>query len=276
MNNKRGQTVSTIIKLGVGILLLGIMGYFIITVGNTAQGAIKAIDPGKESLRASSCGNALNDFDFCRFSDVGEKKGEAFINCEYTGANFRNSFINTNNIKCESPKTFNGKCAELQDKPSFKGALLNNQICRPVTILNYEDLAQSEVTLLNQIISSAKIEGIGLGNAESELLVAENYLNPSQGGTPDYRASYETSKRSVENILSNSLSRPNSKSCSQLKGEWLISCGSGVLITTNDGLDVIESQINLYGDPSTGGNLKMCCSIGSPPIVTPPTTTTTP
>lgn len=101
MKGKKGDaTTNFLIPLIIGIVLLLAVGYLIYYVGGIGRGVVVTADPGKLSFRAGSCATALNLIDYCRFSDVGEKKDTFFVNCQYEDENFQKSFENDNGYSC--------------------------------------------------------------------------------------------------------------------------------------------------------------------------------
>ena len=88
--NKRGEsTTGFLIPLVLGLILLAVVAFIILNIGNKAEGAVDTFDPGELDLKTTACQiTATTKSSFCKFDDVGEKKNTLFINCEYTGINF--------------------------------------------------------------------------------------------------------------------------------------------------------------------------------------------
>ena len=133
--NKRGvEFMTVIITIVLAIIVALLVVFFTTDFFSFLTGITQTVDPGKEALRAEVCGSAFNEVDYCRFSDVGEKKETVFINCEYGNANFQASFENENGLTCDL-NTDKTKCLELagsdgQGNPDFKEASINGKICK--------------------------------------------------------------------------------------------------------------------------------------------------
>ena len=121
--NKRGQERS-ILYWVLGLIALAIIAIGVYTFFNTLTESID-IAPDQASLRAKACTTAINEADYCRYTDAGKK---AYINCAYGEANFRAS-VGSSDYSC-GVDTDKNKCLELAaGKTIGTIANINGKLC---------------------------------------------------------------------------------------------------------------------------------------------------
>ena len=140
MMNKKGEVATGfLIYLALGLIVLGVVGYLFLNAGSRAGDVIGTIDPGALSLRSTSCGNALNNVDYCRFTEAGKNN---HINCNYREDNFLGSFDNDKGLKCDgdTDKKF---CDNLQKDDDFVLAEVNGRECKKGSDFNSDTVLKT-------------------------------------------------------------------------------------------------------------------------------------
>ena len=177
--NKKGEVATGfLIYLALGLIVLGVVGYLFLNAGSRAGDVIGTIDPGALSLRSTSCGNALNNVDYCRFTEAGKNN---HINCNYREDNFLGSFDNDKGLKCDgdTDKKF---CDNLQKDDDFVLAEVNGRECKKGSDFNSNTNTDDSDSVLKTCKEA--IDGDWKGNcAEGENSYSENLKD--SGDHPD-------------------------------------------------------------------------------------------
>jgi len=131
MVNKRGQqsTIGTTIALVLGLLLVVGIGILIFRASTGVGEFIETLDPGAFDAKTIACKTTANTkSSFCLFGDVGEKKGNVYINCEYTGTNFDIGEAK-GKFECDTD-TVEKFCNGLKEDGDFTMAEVNDVPCK--------------------------------------------------------------------------------------------------------------------------------------------------